>query len=93
MKQTIIYFTDEQHEALRKKAFNDRSSITELVRIAVDNYLDQIPTKQKKTDEITKKSDKNTIKTVPGQIKSDEISTDDIAERLRKRGEELHDNS
>lgn len=48
MKQTLVYLTDEQHEALRAKAFVQRTSITELVRQAVSIYLSQKNTVEKK---------------------------------------------
>lgn len=37
--KTQVYLTPEQHEALRRLAFERRVSVTELVRQAVDTYL------------------------------------------------------
>ena len=39
MKAAIIYFREEQHEKLRQQAFDKRISINEVVRNAVDKYL------------------------------------------------------
>lgn len=40
-KQMKTYITDEQHEALRKLAYETKQSIAEHVRIALDLYLKQ----------------------------------------------------
>lgn len=34
LKRTTIYLTEEQHEALRQAAFNKRTSMAELLRMA-----------------------------------------------------------
>jgi predicted DNA-binding protein len=36
MKRTMIYLPEETHEGLRKLAFENRSSVAELIRKAVD---------------------------------------------------------
>lgn len=40
LKQVKTYLTEEQHEALRKLAFETRLSIAEHIRKAVDMYLE-----------------------------------------------------
>ncbi|PSK13428.1 ribbon-helix-helix protein, CopG family [Brevibacillus sp. NRRL NRS-603] len=40
-KPVKTYITDEQHESLRKLAFETKQSIAEHVRIALDLYLKQ----------------------------------------------------
>ena len=39
--KTQVYLTPEQHEALRRLAFERHSSLAELVRQAVDKYLEE----------------------------------------------------
>ena len=38
-KQTLIYLSEQQHEALRDRAHEMRTSMSELIRGAVDAYL------------------------------------------------------
>lgn len=40
-KPIKTYITDEQHEALRKLAYETKQSIAEHIRIALDLYLKQ----------------------------------------------------
>lgn len=39
MKQTLVYLTEDQHEALRNRAHESRMSISEIVRTSIDLYL------------------------------------------------------
>ncbi|MDP2606099.1 MAG: ribbon-helix-helix domain-containing protein [Deltaproteobacteria bacterium] len=39
MKKMLIYIEPAQHERLRKRAFKERVSITELVRQAITEFL------------------------------------------------------
>jgi metal-responsive CopG/Arc/MetJ family transcriptional regulator len=48
MKRVNINFTDKQHEDLRLISFNDKKSISEHVRKAVEAYLEKKKDGQKK---------------------------------------------
>jgi len=39
MKKTMIYLTDEQHEALRKLAYETKITMSEHIRQALEAYL------------------------------------------------------
>jgi Arc/MetJ-type ribon-helix-helix transcriptional regulator len=39
MKKAVVYLDDEQYEIIRKLAFDQRVSISELVRQAIDAWL------------------------------------------------------
>jgi predicted DNA-binding protein len=40
MKKMMIYLEAEQHEALRKLAYEDRRTMSEHIRRAIDKYLE-----------------------------------------------------
>ncbi len=46
MKRTHVQLTEEQFEALRVLAFQERRSIADLVREAVEKYLAEQATKE-----------------------------------------------
>lgn len=42
MKKTMIYLEDDQHEALRKLAFDTKLTMAEHIRRAIKYYLEKI---------------------------------------------------
>jgi metal-responsive CopG/Arc/MetJ family transcriptional regulator len=41
MKRLPVNLKDKQHEAIRKIAFKDNKSMSDIIRIAVDEYIDK----------------------------------------------------
>lgn len=60
MKRTLIHLTAQQHEALRTLAFETKSTMSEHIRTAIDNYLNEI---NKKEEKHHMKSMKRTLET------------------------------
>jgi hypothetical protein len=44
-RKTMIYLEDPVFERLRRLAFNERISMAEIIRRAVDDYLEKYPRK------------------------------------------------
>jgi len=47
-KKTMIYLEEDVHERLRRQAFEERISMAELIRRAVDEYLTNTKERRKK---------------------------------------------
>lgn len=49
MKKFMVYADDEQHEKLRKASYEQRISMAEIIRRALDKYLEEQESNKKKS--------------------------------------------